>query len=142
MGADGCPVTGIDISPVMLDLARRNVPEATFVRRDAVDVDVDASVGRFHVVVAFFSLLMLPRREVVRTLARLRDVLLPAGWLALGMVEADLDDVTLSFLGAPVRVTGWPRAQLRRLVGDAGFTVEVEDVRSYLPPAPDAPPET
>ena len=57
------------------------------------------------------------------------------------MVEAD-DDVTLSFLGAPVRVTGWPRAQLRRLVGDAGFTVEVEDVRSYLPPAPDAPPET
>jgi trans-aconitate methyltransferase len=135
-------VTGIDISPVMLDLARRNVPEATFVRRDAVDVDVDASVGRFHAVVAFFSLLMLPRREVVRTLARLRDVLLPAGWLALGMVEADLDDVTLSFLGAPVRVTGWPRAQLRRLVGDAGFTVEVEDVRSYLPPAPDAPPET
>jgi len=136
----GCVVTGIDISPVMLDLARRNVPEATFVRRDAVDVD--AGLGRFHAVVAFFSLLMLPRREVVRTLARLRDVLLPAGWLALGMVEADLDDVTLSFLGAPVRVTGWPRAQLRRLVGDAGFTVEVEDARSYLPPAPDAPPET
>ena len=138
--AAGCPVTGIDISPVMLDLARRNVPEATFVRRDAVDVD--ASLGHFHAVVAFFSLLMLPRREVVRTLARLRDVLLPAGWLAIGMVEADLDDVTLSFLGAPVRVTGWPRAQLRRLVDDAGFTVEVEDARSYLPPAPDAPPET
>lgn len=35
-------------------------------------------------------------------------------WLALGVVEADLDDVTLSFLGVPVRVTGWPRAQLRR----------------------------
>ena len=27
--AAGCEVTGIDISPVMLDLARRNVPEAT-----------------------------------------------------------------------------------------------------------------
>jgi hypothetical protein len=38
------------------------------------------ALGRFHAVVAFFSLLM-PRREVVRTLARLRDVLLPAaGW--------------------------------------------------------------
>jgi trans-aconitate methyltransferase len=136
----GCVVTGIDISPVMLDLARRNVPEATFVRRDAVDVD--AGLGRFHAVVAFFSLLMLPRREVTRTLARLRDVLLPAGWLAIGMVEADLDDVTLSFVGAPLRVTGWPRQQFRQVVGDAGFTVEVEDVRSYLPPAPDVPPET
>jgi SAM-dependent methyltransferase len=28
----GCQVTGVDISPVMLDQARRNVPEATFLR--------------------------------------------------------------------------------------------------------------
>jgi ubiquinone/menaquinone biosynthesis C-methylase UbiE len=137
--AAGCEVTGIDISPVMLDLARRNVPEATFVHRDVVDIDV--SLGRFHAVVAFFSLLMLPRHAIVRTLTRLREVLLPAGWLAIGMVEADLDDVALPFLGAPIRVTGWPRGQLRRVIGDAGFTVDVEDTRSYVPPAPDAPPE-
>jgi hypothetical protein len=120
-------------------LARRNVPEATFVHRDVVDID--ASLGRFHAVVAFFSLLMLPRYEIVRTLARLYEVLLPAGWLAIGMVEADLDDVALPFLGAPIRVTGWPREQLRRIVADAGFTVDVEDTRSYVPPVPDVPPE-
>jgi ubiquinone/menaquinone biosynthesis C-methylase UbiE len=137
--AAGCEVTGIDISPVMLELARGNVPEATFVHCDAVDID--ASLGRFHAVVAFFSLLMLPRNEIVRTLARLRAVLLPAGCLAIGMVEADLDDVALPFLGAPLRVTGWPREQLRLVIGDAGFTVDVEDTRSYVPPAPDAPPE-
>jgi ubiquinone/menaquinone biosynthesis C-methylase UbiE len=135
-----CVVTGIDISSVMLDLARRNVPEATFVQRDAVDID--ASLGRFDAVVAFFSLLMLPRAEVLGTLAALREILLPAGWLTIGMVEADVDDVTLPFLGAPIRVTGWPRERLRRVIGDIGFTVEVEDVRSYAPPAPDVPPET
>jgi ubiquinone/menaquinone biosynthesis C-methylase UbiE len=43
----GCVVTGIDISPVMLDLARRNVPEATYVHRDAVDID---GLGRFDAV--------------------------------------------------------------------------------------------
>ena len=137
--AAGCEVTGIDISPVMLDLARRNVPQARFIHRDVVDID--ASLGRFHGVVAFFSLLMLPRHEIVGTLTRLRDVLLPAGWLTIGMVEADLDDVPLPFLGAPIRVTGWPRGQLRRVIGDAGFTVDVEDTRSYVPPTPDAPPE-
>jgi len=136
----GCAVTGIDISPVMLDLARRNVPAATFLQRDALDID--ASLGRFDAVVAFFSLLMLPRREIVRTLNRLREVMVPAGLLTIGMVEADLDDVPLPFIGMPLRVTGWPRQQLRRVIGDAGFTVDVEDVRSYLPPAPDAPPET
>jgi methylase of polypeptide subunit release factors len=43
--AAGCEVTGLDISPVMLDLARRNVPEATYLHRDAVDID--SSLGRF-----------------------------------------------------------------------------------------------
>lgn len=78
----------------------------------------------------------------MRTLAALRAVLVPAGWLTIGMVEADVDDVALSFLGAPIRVTGWPRQQLRRVIGDIGFTVEVENARSYVPPAPHAPPET
>lgn len=137
--AAGCEVTGIDISPVMLDLARRNVPEATYLRRDAVDVDT--SLGRFDAVVAFFSLLMLPRREIVTTLERIGGLLTPAGWLALGMVEADLDDVELPFLGLPLRVSGWPREQLRTVVEAAGFEVLAEDVRVYDPPAPDAPPE-
>jgi ubiquinone/menaquinone biosynthesis C-methylase UbiE len=48
--AAGCEVTGIDVSPVMLDLARRNVPEVTYLQRDAVDVDT--SLGRFDAVVA------------------------------------------------------------------------------------------
>jgi SAM-dependent methyltransferase len=136
----GCEVTGVDISPVMLEQARRNVPEATFVQRDVVDVD--ATVGRFDAVVAFFSLLMLPRERIVEVLDGLRDVLAPGGWLALSMVEADVDDVELPFLGATLRVTGWPRERLRAVVTAAGFAVEDEDVRSYAPPAPDAPPET
>ena len=137
--AAGCEVTGVDISPVMLDLARRNVPEATYLQRDAVDVDTN--LGRFEAVVAFFSLLMLPRREIVTTLERIGELLTPAGWLALGMVEADLDDVELPFLGLPLRVTGWPREQLRTVVEAAGFEVQAEDVRVYDPPAPDVPPE-
>ena len=140
LAAAGCAVTGIDISTGMLDLARHNVPQATFLKLDAVDID--AGLGSFDAMVAFFSLLMLPRHEIVRTLTRIYEILPPAGWLAIGMVEADLDDAALPFLGARIRVTGWPRTQLRHVIGDAGFTVDVEDVRSYLPPAPDASPET
>jgi ubiquinone/menaquinone biosynthesis C-methylase UbiE len=137
--AAGCAVTGVDISPVMLASAARNVPEATFLRRDVLTLD--ASLGRFDAVVAFFSLLMLTRRQVTQALARVWDVLVPGGWLVVGMVEADLDDVELSFLGQPVRVTGWPRGELRAVVAEAGFTVDTEDVRSYAPPVPEAPAE-
>jgi len=138
--AAGCTVTGIDFSEVMLDLARRNVPEATFVRRDVSDLGAD--LGGFDAVVAFFSLLMLPRAEIRLALPRLGEVLVDGGWLALGMVEADLDDTAVPFLGGPLRVTGWPREQLRTVVSEAGFTVEVDDLQSYTPAMPDTPPET
>jgi SAM-dependent methyltransferase len=136
----GCEVTGVDISPVMLDQARRNVPEATFLQRDIVDAA--ATEDRFDAVVAFFSLLMLPRERIVEAIKDLHEVITSGGWLAIGMVEADFDDVPVPFLGAPLRVSGWPRDQLRQVVTDAGFAVEMEDVRSYAPPIPEAPPET
>ena len=136
----GCEVTGVDISSVMLDQARRNVPEATFLQRDIIDAD--ATLGRFDAVVAFFSLLMLPRDRIVEVHKGSRDMIAPGGWLAIGMVEADLDDVPLQFLGMALRVSGWPRDQLKQVVTEAGFAIELEDVRSYAPPTPEAPPET
>jgi hypothetical protein len=34
------------------------------------------------------------------------------------------------------------RDQLKQVLTDAGFAIELEDVRSYAPPTPEAPPET
>lgn len=138
--AAGCQVTGLDISEVMIEHARANVPEATFLLRDASAID--AGLGQFDAAVAFFSLLMLPRAHVTRTLAQLREIIAPGGWLAVAMVEADLDDTALPFLTQQVRLTGWPREQLRQVILDAGYAVETEDARTYAPAAPEAPEET
>jgi SAM-dependent methyltransferase len=136
-------VTGIDISERMLQLARQNVPEATFARFDVADLDLaDAMdlLGPFDAIVDFFCLLMSPRAEIPLTLLKLRDVLRPGGHFLLGMVEEDLDDAPIVFLGSPVRVSGYPRAKLRSVVMEAGF--EVLDLTSvaYTPKA-DAWPE-
>lgn len=135
----GAQVTGIDISPVMLELARRNVPGATFAEMDALDAS--PALGEFDAVVAFFSLLMLPRAEIPQALARLRDIIVPGGWLALGMVEADIDDVPIPFLGAQVRVSGYIRDELREVVSAAGFAVLAESSLSYAPTSAEVPPE-
>ena len=135
----GARVTGIDISPVMLDLARRNVPEATFIQLDIMDIT--PALGEFDAAVAFFSLLMLPRAAIPGALARLREVLVPGGWFTLGMVEADIDDVPIRFLGVPVRVTGYIRDDLRDVVATAGFSVIGEDSHSYAPTSAEVPPE-
>jgi SAM-dependent methyltransferase len=136
----GLRVTGIDISERMLEIARRNVPEADLRELDAGDISTD--LGRFDGVVAFFSLLMLPRTAIEAGLRALHDVLVPGGLFALAMVEADVDDVPIWFLGAPVRVTGYPRDRLREVVTEAGFTVVEEHVLDYAPASVDARPET
>lgn len=137
--ASGAEVTGIDISPVMLELARANVPEARFHLLDATEVD--GSLGDFDAIVAFFSLLMLPRAEIPAALATLRGVLRPGGWLVLSMVEADVDDVPIPFLGVSVHVTGYFEEQLRRIVSDAGFTIVGQNSLRYAPAEAQAPPE-
>jgi SAM-dependent methyltransferase len=140
----GCDVTGIDVSEGMLELARREVPGATFLRLDIEDVpDVGPSRGGFDAIVSFFSLLMLPRTEIPPALRRLHDLLEPGGYFLLSVAaETDLGDVPSSMRDGPTRVTGYPGAELRALVSEAGF--EVLDLRhlSYAPAEPEMPPET
>jgi SAM-dependent methyltransferase len=133
----GMDLTGIDISPGMLELARENVPEARLERLDLLDLP-GTGWPRFDAVVAFFALLMLPRPKVPHALGVLHEALRPDGLLVLSMVEADLTDVLLPFLGQDVLVSGYRRDDLRAVVKAAGFAIEHEDSRTYLPSSRDA----
>lgn len=135
----GFSVTGIDISEVMLALARQNVPSIDL--RQLNLTEIGPELGRFDAAVAFFSLLMLPRADIPAALARLHEVLVPGGLLTVGMVEADVDDVPIDFLGKPVRVTGYPRDELARVVEAAGFEVLAARDLSYAPVSTQVPPE-
>ncbi|WP_237773502.1 MULTISPECIES: class I SAM-dependent methyltransferase [Streptomyces] len=139
----GHSVLGTDISTGMLELAGKNVPAAEFRQLDIADLRAEGpgGVGRFDGVACFFSLLMLPRREIPQALRRLHEVLLPGGLMELSMVEADLDDAAIPFLGHTIRVSGYLRDELRQVVRDAGFEITGEETYSYAPASTDAPPE-
>jgi SAM-dependent methyltransferase len=135
----GCAVTCLDISPRMLEIAQGNVPEAEFILGDILDLP--DRPARYEAVAAFFSLLHLPRARMSDALGLLHDILVPHGLLALGMVEADLDDVPIQFLGSRIRVTGFLRDELRAIVLKSGFAIELEQTQSYAPETSQAGPE-
>ncbi|HEV2638006.1 MAG TPA: class I SAM-dependent methyltransferase [Actinocrinis sp.] len=148
----GCRVTGIDISPVMLESARRNVGTARFHQVDVLDVltlpadsgaapDPESGEPRFDAVVAFFSLLNLPKAQIRQALGLLHRALVPGGRLAYAMVEADVDDAQITFLGSRIRVSGYPRYELRTVLAEAGFASDWEHVLSYAPATAQAAPE-
>ncbi|MFF3767791.1 class I SAM-dependent DNA methyltransferase [Streptomyces sp. NPDC001922] len=141
--AAGHRVVGVDLSPGMLKLARDKVPAAEFLRRDIAGLTADGpeGIGRFDGVAAFFSILMLPRAEIPFALRTLHALLRPEGLLALSMVEADVDDFAIPFLGHTIRVSGYLRDELRQVVSDAGFEVTGEDSYAYAPASTDVPPE-
>jgi SAM-dependent methyltransferase len=139
MVESGLDVVGIDVSAEMLRIARFNVPSARFIAMDLKEVD--SSLGTFDAAVAFFSLIMLRRADIPATVRRIRDLVRPGGYVAVGMVEADLDYVPLTFLGAELRATGYPRADLEALLTGEGLEVREVDVEEFEPVAPEVPPE-
>jgi SAM-dependent methyltransferase len=139
----GLRVTGVDLSAGMLARARANVPGAEFLEADVADLVEGGPLAAesFEAVTAFFTLLMLPRAEIPAALRAIRGLLRPSGLLALGMVEADVDNAPIPFLGTMIRVSGYPRDELRHVVADAGFEVIKEESYAYVPASSDVPPE-
>ncbi|MFE7561549.1 class I SAM-dependent methyltransferase [Kitasatospora sp. NPDC057500] len=158
LAAAGMRVTGVDLSDVMLNLARQaghpGPHPPVLHRMDMFDLATErarsawnaprlgpAGRGTFDAVTAFFSLILLPQDEIPVVLGRLRELLRPGGRLALGMVEADLDHVPLPFLGRELRISGYLREDLQRVLLAAGFAVEELEGRPYAPASTSLPPE-
>jgi SAM-dependent methyltransferase len=135
----GHDVLGVDVSPVMVDLAARQVPEATF---RCVDVrDLPLEEGSFHAVCVYFSLLQMDRGEQAALIGRLARALLPGGSLVLATVPLDIEGVDAVFMGQPVRVTSFAGEDLVEVVAGAGLTVLAEENVLFTPDYPEAVPE-
>ncbi|MER6321977.1 MULTISPECIES: class I SAM-dependent methyltransferase [Streptomyces] len=135
----GHVVLGIDVSPVMVQLAAQQVPAATFQCADVRDVPL--ADGSFDAVCVYFSLLQLDRREQRDLVRRLARLLRPEGYLVLATVPLDVDGVDATFMGQPVRVTSFPAQDLIDLAEDAGLEVLAQEASMFTPAHPDARPE-
>lgn len=139
----GFEVVGVDLSDGMVALAQQHVPAGVFHQADIADLRPGGprDLGRFDAVAAFFALLMLPRAEIPLALQTVHHLLLPGGLFALSMVEADVDDFSIPFIGKTIRVSGYLRDELREVVEAAGFEIIEESAYTYAPASVDVPPE-
>ena len=123
----GLDVSGVDLSPRMIEHARRRHPECTFSVGSATELDLaDASWGGL---LGWWSLFNLPRHVLPQVLASFARALVPGGQLIVGTHVGD-DDVlrTEAYGGVPVRWTThqWQPEQLVTLVEQAGLTPTAE----------------
>jgi ubiquinone/menaquinone biosynthesis C-methylase UbiE len=117
----GCKVIGVDHADGMLELARAQVPGASFIKADLRAVSFDND--EFDAIVALFSLLMLPKFEIERMLSSIHGWLKPDAYFLLGMVNFDGDSIPVSFLGTEFNASGYKSDELRRVLDAARFRV-------------------
>ncbi|WP_055421313.1 bifunctional 2-polyprenyl-6-hydroxyphenol methylase/3-demethylubiquinol 3-O-methyltransferase UbiG [Streptomyces pactum] len=135
----GHEVLGVDVSPVMVELARRRVPAATFQCADVRDVPL--ADGSFDAVCVYFSLLQLDRREQADLVRLLVRALKPEGYMVLATVPLDVEGVDATFMGQPVRVTSFAAQDLTTVAEEAGLEVLAQEASLFTPAHPDARPE-
>ncbi|MEV4193455.1 class I SAM-dependent methyltransferase [Streptomyces toxytricini] len=135
----GFEVTGIDVSRVMVELARAQVPKARFEQCDVRDFTPE---GGFDAVCSFFPLLMMTRAEASAALRRMAGWLVPGGYLVSATVPADVEDAEVEWMGRRVRVSSCSTdAYLRLLREDCNLEVLHHSVSLFLPDGDLAAPE-
>jgi ubiquinone/menaquinone biosynthesis C-methylase UbiE len=137
--AAGHDVLGIDVSPVMVELATRQVPDAVFQCADVREVPLENA--SFDAVCVYFALLQMSRLDQSAVVRRLARAVKPGGSAVLATVPLDVEDVESVFMGQPVRVTSFAADDFVGMVTEAGLTVVSRQTLMFTPAHPQAAPE-
>ncbi|MFF4759347.1 class I SAM-dependent DNA methyltransferase [Streptomyces sp. NPDC001292] len=117
----GLDVFGVDLSPVMIDLARETHPDLRF-EVGSMDA-LGLADGTLRGIVAWYSVIHTPPRDIPSYFAEFRRVLAPGGHLLLAFFESAGGPVA-PFDHGVTTAYRWPIDDLADLAGEAGF-VEV-----------------
>ncbi|WP_037361591.1 class I SAM-dependent DNA methyltransferase [Amycolatopsis orientalis] len=134
----GVAAYGIDLSPGMIEVARRDNPRLRFEVGSMTDPLPTASLAG---IVAWQSLIHLPDELLPAVLENFRQALRPDGLLQLLFHVGDETRLkTQGYGGHPmnVQVHRRPRERMTAWLRDAGFTVEAELLLDPETPAPQA----
>jgi SAM-dependent methyltransferase len=125
-------LTGVDISPRQVERARMAIPEAEFLCADFTELELP--VGSFDAVVAFYVFNHVPRELLAPLLANIHGWLVPGGWLLTAFGQSDNPGWTGEWLGAETFFSSFPPDTNSRLVREAGFAIERDEVITFEEP--------
>ncbi|MDQ3766544.1 MAG: class I SAM-dependent methyltransferase [Actinomycetota bacterium] len=122
----GYEVTGIDIAPRQIELARAHVSEASFEVRNMLDLQI----GDFNVdgLVSFYAVFHTPRDRHSEILRRFASFVRPDGALLITMGAHSWEGTESDWHGVEMYWSHFDADTNRQLVYEAGFDIESAEI--------------
>ena len=126
----GFAVTGVDLSERQLELARRLVPGAAFVRADMSELNFGPET--FGAVVASHSIIHVPRAEHPALLAAIHSWLEPGGFFLATMTVTDFEGEESNWegWGAVMRWSHYDERANVEMLRRSGFAIVYAEPRT------------
>ena len=126
----GFAVTGVDVSAKQLELACTYVPDGTFIKADMTEVVFGPE--SFDAVVAFHSIIHVPRSEHTTLLESIHRWLEPGGALLATMTVTDYEgrEENWEGWGAPMVWSHYDRNTNVAMLKDTGFQIRYAEPRT------------
>jgi SAM-dependent methyltransferase len=120
-------LVGVDISEEQIRRARERIPEETFIRADATEMDFGPE--SFDAIVAFFVFAHIPRAELPDLIRRVAVWLRPNGWLLATMgSRGGGESIEADWLGVPMFFSSLSADGSRELVRAVGLEIINDEV--------------
>ena len=123
----GHRVTGVDISDVQIERARRLVPNGTFLRADATRLELPPA--SFDAVVCLYAVIHMPLADQPQLIKSIATWLRPGGWLLTTVGNSAWTGTEDNWLDGPATMW-WSQADAssyRSWLQQAGLTIIAED---------------
>ena len=104
----GCDVTGVDLSPVQIERARANVPQAQFMCADMTSLDI--APDTFAAIISLYAIIHVPLAEQPSLFANIERWLQPGGYLLITVGGATWTGTEEDWLGVADAQMYWSHA--------------------------------
>lgn len=115
-------VTGVDFSEAQIELAKKNVPDGTFICADMTQLDFPEN--SFDGICSYYAIIHIPREEHEPLLKNFYRMLKPNGYalLCLG-AEHLIDDIDENYLGTRMYWSHYDADTYFKMLKESGFSM-------------------
>jgi len=118
----GYNVWGIDFAEGMVKLAKKNVPEAKFIKMDMTKIKF--KLNTFDGAVSFYAIIHLPKAKHIKVYQKLHKIIKPNGIILFNTGGTKTEEYCVkNYLGVPMFWGYWNPKKTLQIIRNAGFEI-------------------